>query len=109
MTSTLLSVSISVSCRRGQDAPSDTSLSFSRRLLRRLDVLGHHVGIRRVPVGHPLELAALHLPDLDEPAALVVGWRDLERRHEPAEGEVGDLLEAGLRVDASDLPARLGL
>ena len=74
-----------------------------------LDVLGHHVRVGRVPVGDLHELAALHLPDLDEPAALVVGRRDLERRHQPAEGEVGDLLEAGLHVGAGDLPVRLGL
>src|SRR6266581_3040428 len=76
---------------------------------RFLQMLGHHVRVGRVPVGDLLELAPLDLPDLDEPATLVVGRRDLDRRHEPAEGEVGDLFEAGLRVDAGDLAARLGL
>src|SRR5215469_13236884 len=59
-----------------------------------LDVLGHHVLVRGVPVRDLLELAALDLPDLHEPTALVVGVRDLERRHQSAEREVRDLLEA---------------
>src|SRR6266850_7380183 len=76
---------------------------------RFLDVLGHHVLVRGVPVGDLLELAALDLPDLHEPAALVVLRRDLERRHQAAEREVRDLLEALLDVVAGDLAARLGL
>src|SRR5438093_12028740 len=67
---------------------------------RLLDVLGDHVLVRGVPVGDLHELAVLHLPDLHEPATLVILRRDLERRHEPAQGEVRDLLEPGLRVDA---------
>src|SRR6185369_6216682 len=59
-----------------------------------LDVLADHVRIGGVPLRHLLELAALDLPDLHETAALVVGRRDLEGRHQPPEGEVGDLLEA---------------
>src|SRR5262245_19697841 len=74
-----------------------------------LDVLRDHVRIRGEPVRHLLELAALDLPDLHEPAALVVVRRDLERGHEPAEGEVVDLLEARLHVGAGDLAVRLGL
>src|SRR6185369_11355883 len=61
-----------------------------------LDVLGHHVLVRGEPVGLLLELAALHLPDLDESAALVILRRYLQRGHQPAQGEVRDLLEAGL-------------
>src|SRR4029453_4089588 len=107
----LLRLSIATSRWRGRGAPSSASPFSAPRLLRArgLDVLGHHVGVRRIPVGHLLELAALHLPDLDQPAALVISRRDLERRHQPAEGEVGDLLEAGLHVHARDLPVRLRL
>src|SRR5215510_12979718 len=72
-----------------------------------LDVLGHHVLVRGEPVSDLQELAVMHLPDLDEPAALVIGRRDLERRHEPADGEARDLLEARFRVDAGDLAVRL--
>src|SRR5688500_11105926 len=45
---------------------------------RLLDVLRHHVLVRGEPVGSLHELTALHLPDLHEPAALVVGGRDLQ-------------------------------
>src|SRR5438874_13808836 len=74
-----------------------------------LDVLGHHVLIRGEPVRDLLELATLHLPDLHEPATLVILRGDLQRRHEPAQREVVDLLEALLRVLAGDLAIRLGL
>src|SRR5215471_2539758 len=86
------------------------SYGLARMLLgcRSFDVLGDHVRIGRIPVGHLLELAALHLPDLDQSAALVVGRRDLQGRHQPAQGEVGDLLEAVLHVDACDLAVRMG-
>src|SRR5215471_13445539 len=105
MTSMLLRLSMAMCHRRGREAPSGAYPPFRGELrraleagrLRRLggrllDVLRHHVRVRRVPVGHLDELATLHLPDLDEPAALVVGRGDLERRHQPAEGEVRDLL-----------------
>src|SRR3989442_4151797 len=57
--------------------------SPSPRLLlgpRFLDVLGHDVLIRLVPVRLPRELAALHLPDLYPASALVIVRRDLELR-----------------------------
>src|SRR3989442_3112199 len=57
--------------------------SPSPRLLlgpRFLDVLGHDVLIRLVPVRLPRELAALHLPDLYPASALVIVRRDLQRR-----------------------------
>src|SRR5437867_7096289 len=60
-------------------------LSIAARLLRLLDGLGHHLGIRLEPVRDPHPLAAAHLPDLHQAAALVVGGRDLERRHEASE------------------------
>src|SRR5438128_10311093 len=71
-------------------------LSMSELLLLRpalLDVLGHHVLIRGEPVRDLHELTVLHLPDLHQPATLVVGVGDLERRHQPAQGEVRVLLE----------------
>src|SRR6266850_8340784 len=74
-----------------------------------LDVLGHDVLVGGEPVGYPYELAVLHLPDLYEPATLMVGRGDLERRHQPAQGEVRDLLESVLGVDARDLAVGLGL
>src|SRR5215813_14301455 len=111
MTSTLFK--LSMSCRIGGGAwPPPMPFLESGSLLDgggRLDVLGDHVRVGRVPVGDLLELSALDLPDLHESAALVVGGRDLEGRHQPAQGEVVDLLEAGLGVDSGDLPVGLRL
>src|SRR6266850_6627987 len=116
MTSTLFRLSMSCRIGGGERPPPlpflRSGVTAPSRLLLgggRLDVLGYHVGVGRVPVRDLLELAALYLPDLDEAATLVIGRRDLEGRHQPAQGEVGDLLEAGLRVDPGDLPVRLGL
>src|SRR5688500_5732360 len=78
-------------------------------LSRLLDVLSDHVLVGSEPLGALHELAALHLPDLHEPAALVVGRRDLEGGHQATEGEVADLLEALLGILAGDLAVRLGL
>src|SRR5262245_6092160 len=82
------------------------ALLLRRRLLH---VLRDDLRIRRVPVGHLHELPALDLPDLHEPAALVIARGDLERRHEATQREVRDLLEAGLHVGARDLAVGLGL
>src|SRR2546422_4690778 len=79
-----------------------------RRLLlraRRLDVLADHIVVGTEPVGHLRELPALDLIDLDQPAALVVIRRDLERRHESAQREARDLLKPFLHVLAGDPPA----
>src|SRR5437762_1644521 len=83
----------SIRWRRAGPAPGGgrEELLLGARLL---DVLGDDVLIRREPVRHLDELTVLHLPDLHEPAALVILRRDLERRHETAEREVRDLLEA---------------
>src|SRR2546428_13020800 len=73
--------------------------SPSPRLLlgpRFLDVLGHDVLIRLVPVRLPRELAALHLPDLYPASALVIVRRDLKRREQTPPRETPDLLQAGL-------------
>src|SRR6266513_3431524 len=109
MTSMLLRLSMSVGargCARHRRAPPRTVVVPVEKGPRRpppptlllrgrlLDVLGHHVRVGRVPVGDLDELAPLDLPDLDEPATLVVGRSDLERRHQTAESKVGDLLEA---------------
>src|SRR5437773_4768163 len=105
MTSMLFSVSMVVSGGRGPGAPAAPPL-----LLRGLlDVLAHHVLVGCKPVGHLLELPALHLPDLNEAASFVVGRRDLERRYQTAQGEVRDLLEPGLRVVPGELAVGLGL
>src|SRR5262249_24804049 len=110
MTWMLFRISMLGPSPEGACPPPPAPRIWGRLLGRRgLDVLGHDVRVGRVPVGDLLELAALHLPDLDEPAALVVGRGHLERRHQPAEGEVVDLLEAGLDVGAGDLAVRLGL
>src|SRR5262250_1752182 len=115
MTSMLLRLSMSDPRLIGAPRPAGPQprdgLQRAPLLLRAalLDVLGHHVLVRGEPVGLLLELAALDLPDLYEPTALVVRVRDPERRHQPAEREVRDLLEAVLGVDAGDLAVRLGL
>src|SRR6266513_217791 len=105
MTSMLLSVSMAVGSGGRLPGPRPRL----RLLPGLLDVLGHHVLVRGEPVGDLLELAALDLPDLHEPAALVVLRRDLERGHQSAQREVVDLLEALLRVLAGDLAVRLRL
>src|SRR5438105_15821629 len=74
-----------------------------------LHVLLDHVGVRAEPVGHLRERATPYLVDLDQPAPFVVVRRDLERRHQPAEREAGDLLEPALHVLARDLPVGLSL
>src|SRR3954470_12877029 len=71
---------------------------FSRARDRFLDDLA--IGAEPVSVGY--ELAALDSEDLDPAAALVVLRRDLERRHQPAERKVLDLLEPLLDI----LPGR---
>src|SRR5262245_49717437 len=73
------------------------------------DVLRDDILVGGVPVSDLFELAALHLPDLDKTTTFMILRRDLQRRHQPAEGEVVDLLEPLLHVLASDLAIRLGL
>src|ERR1043166_4762226 len=111
MTSMLLSVSMVVrSPAAGPRGVAGAGRAGPALLLTRFfDVLGDDVLVGGVPVGHLLELAALHLPDLYEPTALVVGGGDLERWHQPAQREVVDLLEALLGVLAGDLAVGLGL
>src|SRR5947207_14800644 len=99
MTSMLLSVSMG-RWEAGAGVPGPGR--GSRLLPGLLDVLAHDVLIRGEPIGLLHELAALDLPDLDEPAALVILRRHLQRRHEPTEREVVDLLEALLHVLAGD-------
>src|SRR5438034_5973292 len=106
MTSMLFSVSMSRVRRRGLRPPPPPPLLLGASLL---DVLAHHVLVGGKPVGHLLELPALHLPDLNETATFVVGRRDLERRYQTAQGEVRDLLEPGLRVVPVELAVVLVL
>src|SRR5262249_49207813 len=73
------------------------------------DVPGHDLRIGGEPVGGLHELPSLDLPDLHEPASLVVGGGDLHGGYQAAEGEVRDLLEARLHVGAADLAVRVGL
>src|SRR3990172_10104249 len=62
-------------------------------------VLLDHVTVLPEPLGRLHELAALHLPDLDPAAALVVGRRQGEvGRRDAGEGEALDPLEAVLPV-----------
>src|ERR1700704_1987838 len=112
MTSMLLSVSMGA--LRPAPSPYPLPREGERGMRRRglfsgLDVLGQDVPVGLVPLGGLHELAALDGEDLDPAATLVVVDRDLERRHEPAEREALDLLEARLDVRARDGAARLGL
>src|ERR687888_2785937 len=108
MTSMLLSVSMADAARGGRSARSGrrSTLLLGPGLL---DVLRDDVLVRVEPFGRLHELAVLDLPDLDEAAAFVVLRRDLERRYQPAQREVADLLESLLRVLAGDLAVGLGL
>src|SRR6516162_5312031 len=62
------------------------------------DRLGDDLRIGAEPVGLLDELAVLDLEDLHPAAALMIGRGDLERRHQPTQGKVFDLLEALLHV-----------
>src|SRR5215207_836447 len=74
------------------------SIKPPRCLLRLLDRRGDDVREAAEPLGFLDELAALDLEDLHPAAALVVFGVDLERRDQPAETEIPDLLEALLDV-----------
>src|SRR5262249_9616485 len=106
MTSMLFSVSIAYGHGGGARPPPRASSLLLRGFF---DVLAHHVLVGGKPVGYLLELSTLHLPDLDETTALVVRRGDLQRRHQPAQREVRDLLEARLGVGPGDLAVGLGL
>src|SRR6516164_10742157 len=67
-------------------------------LLRLLYRGRHHFRISAEPVRLLDELAVMDLEDLHPSAAFVIGGRDLERRHETAQGEVMDLLETALHI-----------
>src|SRR6202022_1675516 len=73
--------------------------------LRLLDRRGYDFRITAEPVGLLDEFAALDLENLHPATALVILGGDLERRKEPAQGEVVDLLEALLDVLAGRLAA----
>src|SRR6267143_262630 len=73
------------------------------RLLRLFDRGGDDLWVAAEPLGLLDELAALDLEDLDEPAAFMVRRGDLERRHQPAEAEILDRLEALLHILAGRL------
>src|SRR5207249_7976465 len=98
-------IAILLACRRDRCRRPSTPLLLRARLL---DVLGDHIVVGAEPVRLSRELPALDLIDLDQPAALVIVRRDLERRHEPAQREVCDLLEPLLHVLARDPAVGLG-
>src|SRR5262245_43882817 len=75
----------------------------------RREVLLDQGAIALEPVLDLHELAALYRPDLDPAAAFVVGRRDLERRHDAAQGEALDRLHALLHLFRVGLGAVLGL
>src|SRR6266542_3104435 len=70
-----------------------------------LDGGGDDLRIAAEPIGLLHELAALDLEDLDKSAAFMVRRGDLERRHQPAEAEILDRLEALLHILAGRLLA----
>src|ERR1700730_12349899 len=67
------------------------------------DRLGDGLRIPAEPLGLLDELAAFDLEDLHPAAAFMVGGSDLERRHQAAEAEIVDLLEAALDLLAGRL------
>ena len=72
-------------------------------------VLATTSGKPRKPFGFLDELAALDLKDLDPAAAFVVLGVTFKRRHQAAQGEVPDLLEALFDVLAGRLLAAVEL
>src|SRR6266699_1549437 len=86
-----------------------SSIRWALRLLGLLDRGGDDIRIAAEPLGLLDELAALDLKDLDKSAAFMVRRGDLERRHQPAEAEILDRLEALLHVLAGRLLAAVRL
>src|SRR6266581_6468554 len=70
---------------------------------------GDDIRIAAEPLGLLDELAAFDLEDLDKSAAFMVRRGDLERRHQPAEADILDRLEALLHVLAGRLLAAIRL
>src|SRR6266702_1689595 len=79
------------------------SIRWALRLLGLFDRGGDDIGIAAEPLGLLDELSALDLEDLDKSAAFMVRRGDLERRHQPAEAEILDRLEALLHILAGRL------
>src|SRR5712691_1633160 len=84
------------------------SIGQALLLLGLLDRGGDDIRIAAEPLGLLDELAALDLEDLDKTAAFVVRRGDLERRHQPAEAEILDRLEALLHILAGRLLPAIG-
>src|SRR5947199_7118349 len=87
------------------------SASIGRALLlfRFFDRGGDDLRIAAEPLRLLDELAALDLEDLDKSAAFMVRRGNLERRHQTAEAEILDRLEALLHILAGRLLAAVGL
>src|SRR5437773_11428739 len=79
------------------------SMRRALRLFGLFDRGGDDIRIAADPLGLLNNLAALDLEDLDKSAAFMVRRVDLERRHQPAEAEVLDRLEALLYILAGRL------
>src|ERR1700739_4602110 len=84
-------------------------VSSSSRSLGLFDRCRDHLRIGADPLGLLDEFAALGLVDLHPAAALVVGRGDVERRHQPAEGEIVDRLEPLLDLFTGRLLAAIRL
>src|SRR5438445_7400189 len=83
------------------------SIGWALLLFGLFDGGGDDLRITAEPLGLLDELAALDLEDLDKSAAFMVRRGDLERRHQPAEAEVLDRLEALLHILAGRLLAAI--
>src|SRR6266705_2508506 len=84
------------------------SIGQALLLLGLLDRGGDDIRLAAEQLGLLDELAALDLKDLDKSAAFMVRRGDLERRHQPAEAEILDRLEALLYILAGRLLPAVG-
>src|SRR6516162_5477020 len=84
------------------------SASKMPSLLRCLQRMVDDVAIGAEPVGLLDEFAALDLEDLYPAATLMIGRRDLQRRHQAAQRKIADLFESILDVGPGRRFAAIG-